>query len=512
MPRRFIFSFARWLRAGFVACALLLIPSSVHADSEEEFSAGPLASLFKLTLSAGTREEVLGPHYYEETAADHEVSAMPPFWSQARDLETGAYEFDVLYPVFTYDRFGDEYRVQLGQMLSFSGGRMSQTDTNTSRFTLFPFYYQQRSPVPEKNYTAVWPFYGQLKNRMFRDETEFVLWPVYVKTRRLPKLAPESPQEEFLEPFRRLREKRRGDITTYNFFAPFIHVRTGAGLKGWQFWPLAGWERKEPFVSTNQWEDAVVDGGHEKMFALWPLYFQVRMGMGTTNEERQSVLLPFYSKMTSPLRDSTTIPWPIGVTFTDDRARRYREWGAPWPLVVFARGEGKTASRVWPFYSHARSASLESMFFLWPLYKCNWIHSPPLERERKRVLLFLYSDTTEQNTETGRVKRRVDAWPFFTFTRDWEGNERWQTFSILEPLLPTSKSIERNYSHLWSVVRAEHNAATGARSESLLWNLYRHQGTATNLHSSLLFGLVQWTVTPQGRTSRWFHIPADVPY
>ena len=39
---------------------------------------------------------------------------------------------------------------------------------------------------------------------------------------------------------------------------------------------------------------------------------------------------------------------------------KYREWDAPWPLIVFARGEGKTTTRVWPLYSRAHNATLES--------------------------------------------------------------------------------------------------------------------------------------------------------
>ena len=42
--------------------------------------------------------------------------------------------------------------------------------------------------------------------------------------------------------------------------------------------------------------------------------------------------------------------WPF-FSHVDDREKKYHEWELPWPLVIFARGEGKTANRVWPFFS-----------------------------------------------------------------------------------------------------------------------------------------------------------------
>jgi hypothetical protein len=494
------------------AAALALLLALCSPQRAQEISAGPLVSRFRLTLDAGAREEVLGPVFYDEVSPEREVTAMPPLWSWSRDTGADSTEFDILYPVFTYDRFGAEYRIQLGQMLSFAGGRVSQTETNFGRFTLFPFYFQERSPVPERNSTAVWPFYGRLQNRLFRDEIDFVLWPAYVKTKRHAKSAPAAGESEFVAPVYRFFEGRRGDITTYNFLAPIFHVRTGAGLKGWQVWPLVGAEHAQTITWTNHWGDPMVEGGQEKFFLFWPLFIKEATGLGTTNEERQTLVLPFAAVTRSPLRDSTSVPWPIGLTYTVDRARHYREWCAPWPVIVFARGEGKTTSRVWPLFGQAHNAELESEFYLWPLYKYEAIHSPPLDRRRSRIAYFLYSDTTEKNTESGQARRRVDAWPLFSFQRDWAGSERWQTFAILEPFLPTSKSVERNYSPLWSVVRAERNAVTGAHSESLFWNCYRHESTVTNRHSSLLFGLVQWQAGPEGRTSRWFYLPSKVAY
>jgi hypothetical protein len=240
---------------------------------------------------------------------------------------------------------------------------------------------------------------------------------------------------------------------------------------------------------------------------MWPLFFNEQRGLGTTNEERFHALLPFYSALRSPLRDSTTVLWPLGYTQTDDRARQFKEWGAPWPLVVFARGPGKTVNRVWPLYSDAHNTNLTSRFYLWPLYKYNRIHADPLDRARTRLGLFLYSDLEEKNSETGHSLHRTDAWPLWTWRRDLEGNTRLQVLSVLEPLMPNNKSIERDYSPLWSLWRSERNAQTGARSQSLLWNLYRREATPDVKKCSLLFGLFQYQSVPSGKRWRVFYVP-----
>jgi len=144
---------------------------------------------------------------------------------------------------------------------------------------------------------------------------------------------------------------------------------------------------------------------------------------------------------------------------------------------------------------------------MWPVYKFNRLHSEPLDRARMRIFFFLYSDLTEKNTETHKALRRVAFWPFFTWHRDFDGNERLQALSIIEPVLPANKSVERDYSFLYALWRTEHNPATGARSQSLLWNLYRKDARPQRKKISLLFGLFQYQSTLEGRRWRVLYIP-----
>ncbi|HVR35577.1 MAG TPA: hypothetical protein VMS21_06965 [Methylomirabilota bacterium] len=464
------------------------------AAASEIFSAGPLHDRFEMTLDPGVqRTEIAGPLFYRTEAEHQHQWALPPLLSRTVNLKIDSTEFDFLYPILTYDRYGTEYRLQLLQWLSFSGGETLDQE-ETDRFTLFPFYFQQRSDNPDRNYTALFPLYGTLKNRLLRDEIEFVLWPLYAKTVRgrsmIPGQAP-GPRE----------------YTTYNYLYPVFHVRRGENLRGWQVWPLAGHETRTAITHTNHWGDPETLPGHRKLFILWPFYFNQRADLGTDDPKHLHALLPFYSRLRSPQRDSTTIPWPLGLTITQDREKKYTEVGAPWPLIVFTRGEGKHTSRVWPFFSRSGHDTLQSDWYFWPVYKYNRIQSDPLDRERTRILFFLYSDLIERNTATGTALHRRDLWPLFTYREDHQGKERLQILSLLEPLLPGNRGIERNWSPLWSLWRSERNPQTSATSQSLLWNLYRRETSPDLKKCSLLFGLFQYQSGSDGRRWRVFYLP-----
>jgi len=456
----------------FFCLPLLLAGFSAAASSS--WHAGPLFDQFELTLDSGHRTEAVGPLFYIEQKETMHTWAIPPLITYAQDPAVGLRELDFVYPVISFDWYGDQFRWQFFQLLSFAGGE-SGTETNRNRFTLFPVYFQQRSSDPAENYTALFPFYGHLKNRLFRSEVFWVMWPLYCQT-------------------------RKRDVITDNYLVPFFHLRHGDGLEGWQLWPLMGREQKSVTTKTNSFGDMESVPGHRNLFVLWPIFYNERAGIGSDNPDWQQGMLPFYSFQRSPQRDSTTVIWPF-FSRIHDREKKYEEWDAPWPFIEFAHGEGKNAARVWPFYSHVRSPTLQNGFLMWPIYKYEGITSAPLERHRDRIVFYLYNDIREKNTETGLSQRRIDLWPLFTSRRRFDGSTRLQIFAPLEIFTAGSHKIERDYSPLWSVWRSERNAKTGASSHSLLWNLYRHESAPERKRVSALFGLFDYQA--EGKKRRW---------
>ncbi len=456
---------------------------SLHNGIASESHFGFLYDRYHLTLAPGERTEVLGPFFgYEKNGPGQSLFRFSPLFSIYGDTNIPQNEFEIAYPLISYDRFGPEYRFQIVQLFSISNGERLKSGNKVRRTTLFPFYFRETSPDPEDNYFAILPFYGRLKNRLFRDQVYFILFPIYLQT-------------------------MKGQMVTDNFIAPFFDVRHGGGVKGWQFWPLVGTEHKVLTQKTNHWGDVESVAGHDKFFVLWPFYFKNTLGLGTTNVEHQLVILPFYTSLVSTTRMTKSYGFPLGVTHIIEREKKYEEWGMPWPFIDFAKGEGKTTKRVFPFYSKAKTPIVESDFFLWPVYKYNRVTSEPLDRERARWFLYFYSDLSEKNTTTGTRLHRIDMWPFFTWRKDHQNNERLQVLAIIEPFLPNNKSIERVYSPVYAFWRAEKNPKAGASSKSLLWNLYRSTETPERRECSAFFGLFQHERTKETNKWRIFFIP-----
>jgi hypothetical protein len=460
----------------------VLVLSRVSGAASEFKGLGPIYDHFKLTLTEGERTEIAGPLYYRETSGNSSLFALPPLFSLYKDPSIPATEWELGYPILTFDKFGKEYRFQFCQVIAWSGGEAMKSGGEKKRVSLFPLYFQQRGPRPEDNYTALVPIYGHLRNRFFRDEAFFILLPAY------------------------LQSVKKG-VVTDNYLFPIFHLRHGEGLKGWQFWPLVGKEHKEITTSTNIWGEVSPVGGHDKFFAIWPLYFNNTVGIGTTNVEKQFVLMPFYTSMISTARVSKSYGFPLGYTHTIDREKQYEERDAPWPLIVFAHGPGKEANRVWPLYGRAKNPTLESDFYLWPVYKYNAIRSEELERERTRILFVLYSDLSERNRTNNTVFRRRDFWPLYTWRKERNDSTRLQILAPLEPLLPSNKNVERVYSPVWSLWRQENNPKSGASSKSLLWNLYRSEKRPEYSRQSILFGLFHREKTAERTHWRLFFIP-----
>lgn len=416
-----------------------------------------------------------GPLFQYRLGEESEMWSLSPFFSHSINHGADSEEWDVLYPFFTIDRTGLEYRYQFIQLLSWSGGG-AQDDKGTRRFTLFPFYFQQRSEDPSKNYTALFPFYGTMRGHLFRDEVKVIMAPFF------------------------LRSKKQ-DFTTDNYLMPFFHLRYGPQVKGWQFWPLYGTEHRSVSTRTNGFGEAELIPGHDKTMALWPFFFSQHLGVGSDNPDRRLVALPFYNMQRSRLRDSTSWVWPFGYTLTEDREKKYREQAILYPFIVWADGEGKQAYRLWPLASVTKVPGTTREVYLWPLYRHDHAKAEPLDRERTRILYFIYSDLKEKNTVTGTELRRTELWPLFAARKEPDGRKTFRMPALVESALAGNKSVERNWTPLWSVWRTEEDPAKKTSRQSALWHFADFEQTPESKKGSLFFGLLKYQ-TASGNT-RW---------
>lgn len=443
----------------------------------EPVEAGPLAHEFRLVLEPGRRTEAAGPLLWQESTPSLEGWGISPFVSFRRERDVERTQIEFLYPLVSYDRYGSEYRWQILELFSRSGGRSIDAE-GTERFTLFPFYFRQESKDPARRYQALLPVYGTLRNRLFRDEIRFAAMPLWVQT-------------------------RKRDVVTDNYFLPFFHVRRG-GAEGWQLWPLYGQEHRSVQTRTNAITDLPeVVPGHEKRFLAWPFGLSETTGIGTSNPTTNRAILPLFALRRSPEMDTTTLLWPF-LTHTVSRGeKRYEEWGAPWPFVGWADGD-KHSRRLWPIWGRASNTNLSTGFVLWPAYTHKLLQTENLEREQTRSFFYLWSDVSERNRQTGEENRRRSLWPLAYHWKDRTGREHFQMLALAEGAFPHNEGIARSWTHAWSVYRSDANPKAGISSRSLLWNLWRRETDRSGSRTSFLFGAVKTEKTAEGRKWRWF--------
>lgn len=416
----------------------------------------------------------IGPliHHSGSLDGDVEERALRPlfFWRGEKEAQISEWEF--LYPLATYRRREGDWDFQFLRLLNARGEGSPQAGRE-ERADFFPFYF---SGVREsgETYYGILPFWGKVYDRLFWEEWEWALFPLYSRTVR-------SGAENFYFPWPILSTTRGVD--------------PDANHRGFRFIPLFGYEARE--------------GVFEKYFALWPLFMYQRTGLDGEEPEEVLSFLPFYIARRSPAWDQTTVLWPL-FTYTDDRTRRYEQWDVAWPFFKYARGEGRQALFIFPLYMHDRKLLRDEFLFreiryedlgvLFPIFVRQTEEVIGSRKVRHRILWYLYSDTREEGRDGSA--RRIDAWPLMRYDRDREGGVVFQTLALLEPLLPRNEWIERNYSPLWALYAYRANPA-GESVHSFLWNLVRHEETLTGRSIEVLGPLLAYRETGTGEESQF---------
>ena len=234
-------------------------------------NAGFLYHDFPLTLATGQRRK-RGALFYTEAKDCRKPSPFPRFSHITRISEL-ILRSVIFFTRGTFDRYGSEYRWHFFQLFTFAGGE-NQDQEKARRSPCFPFIFSSARHESEQNYTALVPFYGRFKGRLFRDEIFFGHVPS-------------------------VRAKLKAGRDHHNYLFPFFHLRQGNGLRGWQFWPLpARSTRKSPahkwFWRFSSFPDTTSPS------VLAALTSDRNPGIGLTTQQHKHAILPLYSLLRSP--------------------------------------------------------------------------------------------------------------------------------------------------------------------------------------------------------------------
>ncbi|MBL9202897.1 MAG: hypothetical protein JNL39_20470 [Opitutaceae bacterium] len=417
-----------------------------------------------------------GPFLFRQPAREPDggkAHGFRPFWVQIDDAQGRLRSGHLLYPLLNYRTDGTAYQWSLFELVR-RWGRHADAPPATSplehneEFEVFPFWFSRTTAEPDRNYRALFPIAGTVKNKLTLERFTWTLFPLYAEI------------------------DKRGATTRYLPW-PFLR-RTEGAARGWGVWPLYATLDRPGVSQLDTW--------------LWPLgYNSVRHPTpddppGTPAREDFG-MLPFYARSTGPGLKSETYLWPFFGYTLRDGAKAWSETRYLWPLFVQGRGaDGRMINRWAPFYSHSISQGVDKRWFLWPLVRHATWDDRDVPRERTQFLYFLWWQESQRlgHRAEAPTARLTHVWPLVSTWDNGAGRGQWQLLSPLEVFFPGNEKVRLAWSPFFALARHEQRAPGDTRT-SLLWNAVTWEKRAAEERSEFHLGPLL-DITRQGPARR----------
>jgi hypothetical protein len=440
----------------FIA-ALLALLAAAPAYGAAQAAGGTIFTLWPLIDYRDSPAEgfsnlsILGPLIKFQKKGDDRDTAIRPLFYQSSNVKEKSTSTYFLYPAAFLENSPNSDTYEVLRLFQKSNFRKDEGEAHEESAMLFPFYIAGSSEK-HGSYRSVFPFYGDIYDRFWRDEYHFLMFPLYGST------------------------VKRG-TTTSHYLYPIFSTTKGENESGFEVFPLYGQSAKT--------------GVYSKRFVLWPFYTTGKSRLDTDNPTEKSFLFPLYASTDSPKRTSRSYLWPF-FGYTVDREKKLKEIDYFWPFVSTVRGEKRNADTFLPFYSRDTYSDGEKRWYLWPFFRHEEIHSESFNRESDRVLFFLYRSSLESWPKDGKEKRRIAMWPLFLYQSSPNGVSSISLPAPVESVLDKD-GIEKNWAPLWRLYQRRWDGE-GNSASSLLWNLYWHERRGQELAYEL-FPLISYRGT-----------------
>ncbi|HJV65591.1 MAG TPA: hypothetical protein VJ550_07660 [Geomonas sp.] len=434
--------------------ALMALVAFASACGAAETEPGTIFTLWPLVDYRTSPAEgfknlsLLGPLIKIESKGDERTTALRPLFYREDHLGDQATSTWFLYPAAYFDTTpaADTYEVlQLFRVNNYRKDEPAKERTTT----LFPFYIAGHSPE-HGDYRSVFPFYGDIYGRFWRDEYHYLMFPLYGST------------------------VNKG-TTTRHYLWPIFSTTSGEKEGGFEAFPLYGQSHKE--------------GVYSKRYFLWPIFTWWKTGLNTDNPKEETTAWPLYGSVESPKMSKRSYLWPF-FGYTEQREKKYRETDWFWPFIVTIRGEKREENRFLPIYSSDKFEDGERHWYLWPLYRHEVMSSKDFERESDRILFFLYRSSRETWPKDGSVRISRAAWPLFVYQQRPSGISSFSFPAPVESVLFEKEGIEKDWAPLWRIFQYRWDE-DGNSAATFLWNLYWHEKRGEDLAYEL-FPLVSY--------------------
>jgi hypothetical protein len=410
----------------------LLAALSIGSDAAGfELRAWPL-------LEASRRSErlearLLGP--LVEWRSDSVSSALTirPLLSSSRSGD-GVSRGWLLYPLVSWSRSPHELSIRFFLL----GSYVARSDPPAERpyqseLTIFPLVFYRRATDAGSSFSLL-PLYGNVERLFGYQRVRMLLFPLY--------LSLEEPL------WRR----------TWALF-PFYSRVGGQAGRGWRLWPIYGHTQ--------------LGGEYESQYLLWPFSIRAVSHPGQNDETTSRISWPLFSAVDGPTLHSRSYAFLLVLplyTRTVDLARDTDTRGFPWPLWVeqIDRRSGERRSlRLTPFFGRRRTATLDSVFYLWPFYRQRTGRGEDAAYRRTDVLFVMYRDQWEgEAAERRHIRALVPLW----VERDGGPAEDAQSLTLLDGLFPTNQVLRDAHAPLYRLYGSETRG--GVRRHDLLWRMF----------------------------------------
>lgn len=401
---------------------LLLLLSLPGQGSVLRTDWGPFYARWR-DVNGNDRQKALGPVVERlETPKGWELEAVRPLWASWNHEGDALRRRDILWPVGTQTRRLDQ---SSWRFLLAYGTDWDVTDPGSRyRFWVLPFYFQGRDARGE-SYLGVFPFGGSVHEMFFWDELDFVLFPLFLRS-------------------------RMKETEAVSVLWPVFSRTEGPGLERGRVFPFYGYSEREGFG--------------RKEFVLWPFWTSVRYdrrGM----QGAGWILFPVTGHLKTGDQESW---WVLPPLFRVHRGAEQTRVFGPWPFVQMEQGE-TDKFYVWPLYGRKTIGETRKDFFLWPLGS-HETQRGPFVTKKKTFFVPVYQSFREADAETGEtVSSYRKVWPLFSHSYRREGPARRTVFPDLN--LFRAGPVERNWAPFWHLYRREQVGA--AVDTEVLWGFYR---------------------------------------
>jgi len=383
-------------------------------------------------------ESFLGPFFEFKKDSGSKVYAFRPLFYYEANYELKYRSLDIVYPFIGYEEDNQQNQFQALFYLIRYKNFNDYDNLEEKNFSIFPILDISWSGKEENDYFSLFPIYGKLKNKFSKDQIDYFLFPLYLKT------------------------QRKNSHNTH-FLWPIFSKTEGKYVSGFKLWPLFGY--------MNKVDNQGLEITKESKFFLWPFYsYKKDLTKGLNLEEK--AFFPFYLSSTSTIHEARTYLWPFFNVYVD-KLRNQKTYNMPWPFIQYKQGINIKSKRFFPFYSYVKTKNVEKGFFLWPTYKYKNEILGTDYFKTKSFLFFLYKQDTYYDLRKNIIKKEFSSfWPIYSIDSDLNGYDL-RIFSPVESFFSNNVKVRKIWSPLWSVIRIRDDSFSS--ETSILFNFLSYK-------------------------------------